>query len=84
MKIDLTERKKTIVKTLRLKCAEESKNMLGELENGRLTMADIEKLCTLINDEFLMEGILPSFEPNAYGLELEALLDTVNRARTRS
>jgi hypothetical protein len=83
MKIDLTDPQKTIVKALLLKGSEESKNMLGELENGRLAIADIEKLCTLINDEFLMEGILPSFEPNAYGLELEALLDIVNRARIR-
>ena len=45
--------------------------MLGELENGRLTMTDIEALCTLINEDFIMEGILPSFEPNAYGRELE-------------
>ena len=57
--------------------------MLGELENGRVTVADIGELCTLINNEFLMEGILPNFEPNAYGLELEALLDVVNRPRIR-
>ena len=83
MKIELTERQKAIVNSLRLKGSEESQNMLGELENGRLTMADIEELCTLINDEFMMEGILPSFEPNMYGRELEALLDVVNRARIR-
>ena len=83
MKIELTERQKAIVNSLRLKGSEESQNMLGELENGRVTVADIDELCTLINNEFLMEGILPNFEPNAYGLELEALLDVVNRARLR-
>jgi hypothetical protein len=57
--------------------------MLEELENGNLAMADIEGLCAVINGEFMMEGILPSFEPNAYGIELEDLLDTVNRARIR-
>lgn len=84
MKIELTERHKVIVKTLRLKGSEEAQNMLGELENGRLTMVDVEELCNLINAEFLMEGILPNYEPNAYGLELEGLLDMVNRARIRS
>ena len=71
MKIGLTERQKAIVNSLRLKGAEEFQSMLGELENGRLTMTDIEALCTLINEDFIMEGILPSFEPNAYGRELE-------------
>jgi len=71
MKIGLTERQKAIVNSLRLKDAEEFQSMLGELENGRLTMTDIEALCTLINEDFIMEGILPSFEPNAYGRELE-------------
>ena len=84
MKIELTVRQKAIVNSLRLKGAEEFQSMLGELENGRLTMTDIEALCTLINEDFMMEGILPSFEPNAYGRELETLLDVVNSARTRS
>ena len=83
MKIQLTERQKAIVNSLRLKGSEETRNMLGELENEQLTTVDIEKLCALINEEFMMEGILPSFEPNAYGLELEALLDVVNSARIR-
>jgi hypothetical protein len=83
MKIELTERQKAIVKSLRLKGSEESQHVLGELENGKLIEADIEVLCTLINDEFMMEGILPNFEPNAYGLELEEFLDMVNRTRIR-
>ena len=84
MKVELTEQQKTIVKSLCLKSSDDSQKILGELEKGRLTMADIEELCTVINNEFMMEGILPNFEPNAYGLELEALLDIVNRARIRS
>lgn len=83
MKIELTKQQKAIINSLRLKGSKESQNMLGELENGRVTAADIDELCTLINNEFLMEGMLPNFEPNAYGLELEALLDVVNRPRIR-
>ena len=84
MKIELTEQQKKIVNSLRLKGLKESQPILGELENGQLSIADIEELCTLINDEFLMEGILPGFEPNVYGRELEALLDVVNSTRTKS
>ena len=83
MKTELTARQKAILKSLPLGDLAKTQNMLGELENGRLTVAEIEELCTLINNELLMEGILPSFEPNAYGLELEALLDVVNRPRIR-
>lgn len=84
MNIKLTDRQKTIVNSLRLNGSQESQRMLSELENGRLIVVDIDELCNLINNEFLMEGILPNFEPNAYGLELEALLDVVNRSRIRS
>lgn len=83
MNIEITERQAVILKFLLLNGSAEFQNRLGELGNGRLSMANIEELCTLINDEFMTEGILPSFEPNAYGLELEALLDAVNIARIR-
>jgi len=83
MKIELTERQKTIVNSLRLKGKEAFQSMLCDLKDGQLAMADIEVLCTLINDEFMMEGLLPSYEPNVYGRELEALLDLVNTARIR-
>lgn len=43
--------------------------------------SDIGALCDVINAEFMMEGILPNFEPNEYGLELEKLLDVINRPR---
>ena len=46
-----------------------------------MTFAEIDVICGLINAEFMMEGILPTFEPNEYGLELEGLLDLINRPR---
>lgn len=44
-----------------------------------MAFSEIDALCGLINVEFMMEGILPTFEPNEYGLELEKLLDLINR-----
>ncbi|WP_019412033.1 hypothetical protein [Pseudomonas psychrophila] len=48
---------------------------------GSLASGEIDELCELISNEFLMSGIEESFEPNSYGLELELLLDAVNRGR---
>ena len=52
-----------------------------KLFNGSLSSSEIDKLCELISNEFLMNGVEESFEPNSYGLELELLLDAVNRGR---
>lgn len=39
------------------------------------------RLCNLINEEFMMEGIDENFEPTQYGRKLENLLDVINRSR---
>ncbi len=41
----------------------------------------IDQICNWINDEFMMNGLAGNDEPNEYGLELEDLLDAVNRGR---
>lgn len=48
---------------------------------GMLTTDEIEELCNLISNEFMLNGITESFEPNDYGKELEDLLDAVNKSR---
>lgn len=40
-----------------------------------------DELCNWVNDEFMMQGLDASGEPNETGLELEELLDAVNRQR---
>jgi len=50
-----------------------------KLLHGSLSSSEIDELCELISNEFMMNGIEESFEPNSYGLELELLLDAVNR-----
>ncbi len=83
MKLALTDRQRKIISILRVKDAGKSAAAFDHLEDGELTFAEIDVLCGLINAEFMMEGIMPSFEPNAYGLELERLLDLINRPRLR-
>ncbi|WNC09825.1 hypothetical protein [Pseudomonas coleopterorum] len=52
-----------------------------KLLNSSLLSSEVDELRELISNEFLINGIEESFEPNGYGLELELLLDAVNRGR---
>jgi hypothetical protein len=81
MKLELTDRQKEIVGSLRVKDAGKNAAAFDDLEKGEMTFSEIDALCGLINTEFMMEGILPTFEPNEYGIELEGLLDLINRPR---
>jgi hypothetical protein len=81
MKIPLADRQKEILSKLRINDAEKNSLAFANLENGQVSFADVDALCSVINVEFMMKGILPSFEPNEYGLELEKLLDLINKPR---
>ena len=62
--------------------AESPKPYLAEkLMNKKISPNEIDELCELISNEFMMNGIQESYEPNEYGRELEKLLDAVNRGR---
>jgi hypothetical protein len=84
MKMALTNRQKEIVSSLRIKDAGKNEVVFNNFENGEISFSEIGLLCNLINDEFMMKGILPTFEPNEYGLELESLLDLINKPRLSS
>ena len=78
----LTERQLQILASLRDKAAEGKKQLLEDAINNKLAISDIEALCRILNDEFLMNGILDkNYTPNEYGHELEVLLDIINRPR---
>lgn len=77
----LTERQIEILKSLRDKAYEGTKQLLEHAISGTLGRGDIEAVCQTINDEYLMKGIKEDYTPNEYGRELEGLLDLVNRPR---
>lgn len=52
-----------------------------KLMNEKISSVDIDKLCELISNEFMINGIEENFEPSDYGRKLETLLDAVNRGR---
>ena len=81
MNISLTVRQKEIINRLRISDAGANAVAFDNLESGQMSLENIETLCGIINAEFMMEGILQNFEPNAYGIELEGLLDAINRPR---
>lgn len=54
-----------------------------KLTRKNLSKIEIDQLCELISDEFMLNGIEEDFEPNEYGRQLESLLDAVNRERLR-
>lgn len=39
----------------------------------------IDQICEWINDEFMMYGLIEGELPNQYGVQLEQLLDLINR-----
>ena len=54
-------------------------DLLDAAEANTLRREEREEVCGLISREFLLTGLGSDDEPNARGLELEALLDAVNR-----
>lgn len=81
MMTQLTARQQEIIAVFRKKDGGLNSSVFQKLERQQLELNDIEILCSLINNEYMMEGILPNFEPNPYGVELERLLDAINRPR---
>jgi hypothetical protein len=78
MKQDLTIRQFEILVKLR---AKNNAKFIDKYLRERLSNDEIERLVNIIADEFHMNGLLPNWEPNSYGLELMNLLDIVNKPR---
>jgi len=77
----LIKRHIEILMSLRDRAGKDNKYLLDHAINGSLPRSDIEAVCQIINDEYLMHGIEKDYKPNDYGLELEKLLDAINRPR---
>lgn len=82
IKKKLTSRQVEILSSLHF--PEGAQTIVLKIEAETLSFQEIERVCGVINAEFTLKGLLPDFEPNKYGLELEDLLDVVNRPRITS
>lgn len=76
----LTLRHQQIISTL---CGSDNSTIASKIIDDLLTPNEIEELCGLISNEFMLNGITEDFEPTEYGVELEELLDIVNRKRLK-
>lgn len=74
----LKEREKDLLREV-LQRATGREDLLAGLEAGMFTREQRSELCRLVSGELARTGLGANDEPNARGLELEALLDTVNR-----
>ncbi|ALV30442.1 hypothetical protein [Pannonibacter phragmitetus] len=58
-------------------------NFMVCLQEGVLPIWKMDQLCEWINDEFMMHGLAVGESPNQYGVQLEQLLDVINRQRLK-
>jgi hypothetical protein len=79
--VRLTARQIDIVRGLRDQATGRTRELFGQVLDGTLSKGDIGAVCEKISDEFLTRGTDRQYEPNKYGIELEQLLDAVNRGR---
>jgi len=77
----MTDRQIMILKSLRENMRGKDADLLNDAINGRLAVNDIQRVCEIINDEYLMKGIGEDYSPNEYGRDLENLLNAVNAPR---
>lgn len=57
--------------------------LVAAVESGTATRQQRQELCQFIGAEFAETGIGDDSEPTARGIELEVLLDVVNRPNLR-
>jgi uncharacterized protein YydD (DUF2326 family) len=78
---DITGREIVILKCLREKLNERGAELLENVISRTLATNGIQRVCEIINDEYLMKGIEEDYSPNEYGRDLENLLNKVNAPR---
>lgn len=77
----LADRDIIILKALRERVNGNDCGLLDNVINRTITPTGIQRVCEIINDEYLMKGIEEGYSPNEYGRELEALLNKINALR---
>ncbi len=80
-KINLTVRQCEIMRSLGDRLPPVERQHVDRLLDANVDLDEIDALCRIINDEYLMEGIEEDYRPNEYGQELQTLLNVVNMPR---
>ena len=53
--------------------------LLDAIANESLTKSQRTMICDWLADRFVAEGLEPNYEPNLFGLAIEAAIDEINR-----
>ena len=77
----MTDLQIKILMSLRDKGVPEDAALLDDVIHNRLDMNNIQRVCEIINDEYLLKGIEEDYSPNEYGRKLEEILNKVNALR---
>jgi hypothetical protein len=75
----LNDREKSLLRGVLHQYAGDRQDLLEAVETNSFSREERSEVCRLISKEFVRIGLGPDDEPNAVGLELESLLDAVNR-----
>lgn len=78
---NLNSRQLALIQSVRDSASARDAEILEQVISGVSADYDIQRVCELINDEYLMKGIGEDYTPNEYGRELEALLNAINAPR---
>ena len=81
MKQKLTNRQIEIVK--KVFPGADFNSFIARIEGDDLHLQEIEMVCLALNNEFLMNGIDENFEATSYGMQIEDVIDIINRPRLR-
>lgn len=80
----MSERQLVLIMDVLVRYPADRDDLRTALIQGNLSPYQRGELCHLISLEFARSGLDADREPNSRGLELEALLDVINRPRLES
>lgn len=84
MGIQLNERQVSLLSNVLSSSGNSDQKVLDCLTNNLLAPTERHKILELVEQELTANGFGPDSEPTSYGLELEALIDVLNRPNIKS
>lgn len=84
MGIQLNERQVSLLSNILASSDKSNLMVLDSLTNNLFAPIERQILLGLVEEELTAKGFGPDSEPTSYGLELEALIDVLNRPNIKS
>ena len=84
MSIQLNERQLSLISNIVASSGKCDLKVLDCLTNNLIAPNERQLILGLVEEELTAKGFGPDSEPTSYGLELEALIDVLNRPNIKS